>query len=121
MPEDGKRIVNEETIVATEQDSAPAETPEVNMDAIENNASEMGNTLPLVDDVASTQLDWSDMKPLEEFDQIANKRGVGARPPAEGESLTDSMSKRISKMKQQEQQLQEEFQINLDEGLSFHC
>ncbi len=103
MPEDGKRIVNEETIVATEQDSAPAETPEVNMDAIENNASEMGNTLPLVDDVASTQLDWSDMKPLEEFDQIANERGVDSTSRME-EGLTDSMSKRISKMKQQEQQ-----------------
>lgn len=105
MPEDGKKIVNETTIVATEQDSAPAqETPEVNMDTLVNDASEMGNSLPLNDDVASSQLDWSDMEPLEEFDQIANKRGVGARPPAEGESLTDSMSKRISKMKQQEQQ-----------------
>ena len=104
MPEDGKRIVNEQTIVTTEQDSAPAEeTPEVSMDTVENDAFEMGHTLPLNDDVASPELDWSDMKPLEEFDQIAKQRGVDSSSQGE-EGLTDSMSKRINKMKQQEQQ-----------------
>ena len=104
MPEDGKRIVNEKTIVATEQDSAPAqETPEVSMDTVENDASEMGHSLPLNDEVSPGQLDWSDMAPAEEFDRIASERGVG--PQTQGEDgLTESMQKRISKMKQQEQQ-----------------
>ena len=100
MP-DGKRVVNEKTIVESEQESAPA--PEVNMDAVVNDASNMGHTLPLHDEVSQGQLDWSDMAPVEEFDQIANDRGVGSVPQG-ADGLTDSMSKRISKMKQQEQE-----------------
>ena len=100
MP-DGKRVVNEKTIVESEQESAPA--PEVNMDAVVNAASNMGHTLPLHDEVSQGQLDWSDMAPVEEFDQIANDRGVGPVPQG-ADGLTDGMSKRISKMKQQEQE-----------------
>jgi len=100
MP-DGKRVVSEKTIVESEQESAPA--PEVNMDAVVNDASNMGHTLPLHDEVSQGQLDWSDMAPVEEFDQIANDRGVGPVPQG-ADGLTDSMSKRISKMKQQEQE-----------------
>ena len=100
MP-DGKRVVSEKTIVVSEQESAPA--PEVNMDAVVNDASNMGHTLPLHDEVSQGQLDWSDMAPVEEFDQIANDRGVGPVPQG-ADGLTDSMSKRISKMKQQEQE-----------------
>jgi len=100
MP-DGKTIVNEKTIVESEQESAPA--PEVNMDAVVNDASNMGHTLPLHDEVSQGQLDWSDMAPVEEFDQIANDRGVGSVPQG-ADRLTDGMSKRISKMKQQEQE-----------------
>ena len=100
MP-DGKRVVSEKTIVESEQESAPA--PEVNMDAVVNDASNMGHTLPLHDEVSQGQLDWSDMAPVEEFDQIANDRGVGPVPQG-ADGLTDGMSKRISKMKQQEQE-----------------
>ena len=98
---DGKTIVNEKTIVESEQESAPA--PEVNMDAVVNDASDMGHTLPLHDEVSRGQLDWSDMAPVEEFDQIAKERGVGPVPQG-AEGLPDGMSKRISKMKQQEQE-----------------
>jgi len=100
MP-DGKRVVHEKTIVESEQESAPA--PEVNMDAVVNDASNMGHTLPLHDEVSQGQLDWSEMAPVEEFDQIAKERGVGPVPQG-AEGLTDGMSKRISKMKQQEQE-----------------
>ena len=105
MP-DGKRVVNEKTIVETEQESAPAQ--EVNMDTVVNDASEMGHTLPLHDEISPSRLDWSDMAPVDEFDRIAEKRGVDSlggqeqSPQGVGE-LTDSMSKRITKMKQQEQ------------------
>jgi hypothetical protein len=112
MPE-GKTVVTQETIPVTVEDSAPQE--EVNISAVENDAAEMGNTLPISDDISPGDLDWSDMAPIAEFDQIAAQRGVGpqeqeeiAEEPApvqqqQEEGLTDGMSKRIAKMKQQEQ------------------
>tara|TARA_B110000438_G_scaffold303377_1_gene364576 strand:+ start:2264 stop:3307 length:1044 start_codon:yes stop_codon:yes gene_type:complete len=111
MPE-GKTVVTQETIPVTVEDSAPQE--EVNISAVENDAAEMGSTLPISDDISPGDLDWSEMVPLSEFDQIAAQRGVGpqeheeiAEEPApvqqQEEGLTDGMSKRIAKLKQQEQ------------------
>ena len=115
MPET-KEVVTQETTPVSIEDSAPQE--EVDLSAVENNASEMGHTLPISDDVSPGDLDWSDMSSIEEFDQIAAQRGVGPQvqeqaeevveepapeqPQAEG--LTDGMSKRIAKLKKQEHQ-----------------
>ena len=111
MPE-GKQVVTQGTVPVTVEDSAPQE--EVNISAVENDAAEMGHTLPISDDISPGDLDWSDMAPVQEFDQIAAQRGVGPQEqemvqeePApvqqQEEGLTDGMSKRIAKMKQQEQ------------------
>jgi hypothetical protein len=112
MP-DSKIVVTQESIPVTE-DSAPQ--GEVNYDALVNQASELGSSLPIKEDVTPGNLDWSEMEPLEEFDRIAAERGVGPQsdqgqpdPQYQPENqhpqqdITDGMSKRISKMKQQEQ------------------
>ena len=111
MPEN-KKVVTQESIPVTVEDSAPQE--EVNISTVENDAAEMGHTLPVSDDISPGGLDWSDMAPVEEFDQIAAQRGVGPQvqegfeeepaPVQQEEGLTDGMSKRITKMKQQEQE-----------------
>jgi hypothetical protein len=109
MP-DNKQVINQGTIPV--QESAPAE--EVNQDALVNSASELGSELHFDQDVTPGNLDWSEMEPLQEFDQIAADRGVGEQSPqgqqavpeqqpAQSDGLTDGMSKRITKLKQQSQ------------------
>ena len=98
-----KTVVTEKTLPVTEeQGSAPVE--EVNTDAIVNDAAEMGHTLPISDDVVPGGLDWSEMAPIEEFDRISEARGVDSLPSPQEPELTDSMSKRITRLKQQEQE-----------------
>jgi hypothetical protein len=113
MPE-GKTIVAEETIPITKEDSASSEYDE---NVLVNKASEMGHTLKHDGDVAPGNLDWSEMEPLQEFDRIAEERGVGSQsqpaveqPPTPAspepytEALTDNMSKRITDLKRKAQQ-----------------
>lgn len=112
MP-DNKRIVTQEVIPVT-RDSAPE--AEVSYDTLVNKASELGSSLPITEDVTPGNLDWSEMEPLQEFDRIAADRGVGEQYQGQGQpdpseqsqpteqELTDGMSRRITKMKQQEQE-----------------
>lgn len=101
-----KTVVNEGTIpITVDEGSAPQE--EVNHDAVVNEASELGSTLPVNDDVMPGGLDWSEMAPTVEFDRIAEDRGVGSQSVpqgASGDGLTDNMSKRITNLKRQEQE-----------------
>ena len=112
MP-DNKRIVTQEVIPVT-RDSAPE--AEVSYDTLVNKASELGSSLPITEDVTPGNLDWAEMEPLQEFDRIAEDRGVGEQYQGQGQpdpseqsqpteqELTDGMSRRITKMKQQEQE-----------------
>ena len=98
-----KTVVTEKTLPVTEeQGSAPVE--EIKTDTTVNDAAEMGHTLPISDDVVPGGLDWSEMAPVEEFDRISEARGVDSQPVPQEPELTDSMSKRITKLKQQEQE-----------------
>jgi|TARA_R110000751_G_scaffold1894_2_gene6929 hypothetical protein len=110
MP-DGKQVVTQAPIV--EQETAPVD--EVNQEALVNKASELGHTLDFGNDVTPGNLDWSEMEPLQEFDQIAAERGVGEQSqephaasedqqPAQDVNLTDGMSKRITDLKRKGQQ-----------------
>jgi len=60
----GKKVVTSETILEQPSESA---TDNYDPAKLENTASEMGHAL-MMDDVASTELDWSDMAPVKEFD-----------------------------------------------------
>jgi len=102
MP-DNKTIVNQDTLPVTQPDSAAG--GEVDTDSIVSAAAEMGHTLPISDDIAPADLDWSEMAPLQEFDDAAQglapqQEAVQQASVADDGSLTDSMSKRISGIKE---------------------
>ena len=113
----GKTIVTGETIREQESESA---TDDYDPAKLENTASEMGHSLGL-EDVASTDLDWSDMAPVKEFDnpnqppqeqpqptqEQAPQEEVPQEQPlqeAQDVDLTDSMRKRITGIKEKSTQ-----------------
>ena len=102
-----KSVVTEETIPVTVSDSAP-DVDDFSAEGLVNNASEMGHTLAL-SDIASTDLDWSEMAPTKEFDQIAQGNVPATEPeptqePQQQADLTDSMRRRISGIKEKSTQ-----------------
>lgn len=109
----GKKVVTSETILEQESDSAPGIADDYDPARLENTASEMGHSLGL-DDVASTDLDWTDMAPVKEFDnpnqppQEQPQEQQLQQPqeqPLQGDvDLTDSMRKRITGIKEKSTQ-----------------
>jgi len=114
----GKKVVTNETILEQESDSAPGIADDYDPAKLENTASEMGHSLGL-DDVASTDLDWSDMAPVKEFDspnQPPQEQPQQEQPQqeqpvqeqqlqeAQDANLTDSMRKRITGIKERSTQ-----------------
>lgn len=109
----GKKVVTSETILEQESESAPGIADDYDPAKLENTASEMGHSLGL-DDVASTDLDWSDMAPVKEFDnpnQPPQEQPQQEQPVQEQQlqeaqdvDLTDSMRKRISGIKEKSTQ-----------------
>ena len=113
----GKKVVTIETIREQESESAPdAYDPA----KLENTASEMGHSLDM-DDVASAELDWTEMAPVKEFDnpnqppqeqpqplqEQAPQEEVPQEQPlqeAQDVDLTNSMRKRISGIKEKSTQ-----------------
>jgi len=110
----GKTIVNEGTLPVTESDSAAGEG--VDVDQLINDAAEMGHTLPISDDIAPANLDWSELDNVKEFDRAAQQSvaepaapeptqpvqeqaPVEQPAPREDVDLTDSMRKRIAGIK----------------------
>ena len=100
----GKTIVTGETIREQESESA---TDDYDPAKLENTASEMGHSLGL-DDVASTDLDWTDMAPVKEFDNPNQppQEQPQEQPLQEAQDvdLTDSMRKRITGIKEKSTQ-----------------
>jgi hypothetical protein len=113
----GKKVVTSETILEQPSESA---TDNYDPAKLENTASEMGHAL-MMDDVASTELDWSDMAPVKEFDnpnqppqeqpqptqEQAPQEEVPQEQPlqeAQDVDLTDSMRKRITGIKEKSTQ-----------------
>ena len=116
----GKKVVTSETILEQESESAPGIADDYDPAKLENTASEMGHSLGL-DDVASTDLDWSDMAPVKEFDnpnqppqeqpqptqeQVPQEEVPQEQPLQEAQDvdLTNSMRKRISGIKEKSTQ-----------------
>jgi hypothetical protein len=116
----GKKVVTSETILEQESESAPGIADDYDPAKLENTASEMGHSLGL-DDVASTDLDWTDMAPVKEFDspnqppqeqpqptqEQAPQEEVPQEQPlqeAQDVDLTDSMRKRITGIKEKSTQ-----------------
>jgi hypothetical protein len=108
----GKKVVTNETILEQESDSAPGIADDYDPVKLENTASEMGHSLGL-EDVASTELDWSDMAPAREFDNPNQPPQEEPQPQPTQEQpqqlqedvdLTDSMRKRISGIKEKSTQ-----------------
>ena len=104
----GKKVVTSETILEQESESAPGIADDYDPAKLENTASEMGHSLGL-DDVASTDLDWTDMAPVKEFDspnQPPQEQPQQEQPLQEAQDvdLTDSMRKRISGIKEKSTQ-----------------
>ena len=113
----GKKVVTIETIREQESESAPdAYDPA----KLENTASEMGHSLDM-DDVASAELDWTEMAPVKEFDnpnqppqeqpqptqeQVPQEEVPQEQPLQEAQDvdLTNSMRKRISGIKEKSTQ-----------------
>ena len=109
----GKKVVTSETILEQESESAPGIADDYDPAKLENTASEMGHSLGL-DDVASTDLDWTDMAPVKEFDspnQPPQEQPQQEQPvqeqqlqEAQDANLTDSMRKRITGIKEKSTQ-----------------
>ena len=110
----GKKVVTIETIREQESESAPdAYDPA----KLENTASEMGHSLDM-DDVASAELDWTEMAPVKEFEnpnqppqEQPQEQPVQEQVPqeqplqeAQDVDLTNSMRKRISGIKEKSTQ-----------------
>ena len=100
----GKKVVTIETIREQESESAPdAYDPT----KLENTASEMGHSLDM-DDVASAELDWTEMAPVKEFDNPNQppQEQPQEQPLQEAQDvdLTDSMRKRITGIKEKSTQ-----------------
>jgi hypothetical protein len=109
----GKKVVTNETILEQESDSAPGIADDYDPATLGNTVSEMGSSLAL-EDVASTEIDWSDMAPVKEFDnpdQPPQEQPQQEQPvqeqqlqEAQDDNLTDSMRKRISGIKEKSTQ-----------------
>ena len=116
----GKKVVTSETILEQESDSAPGIADDYDPAKLGNTASEMGSSLAL-EDVASTEIDWSDMAPVKEFDnpnqppqeqpqptqeQVPQEEVPQEQPLQEAQDvdLTNSMRKRISGIKEKSTQ-----------------
>ena len=113
----GKKVVTIETIREQESESA---TDAYDPAKLENTASEMGHSLDM-DDVASAELDWTEMAPVKEFDnpnqppqeqpqptqeQVPQEEVPQEQPLQEAQDvdLTNSMRKRISGIKEKSTQ-----------------
>ena len=113
----GKKVVTIETIREQESDSAPGTADDYDPGKLENTASEMGHSLDM-DDVASAELDWTEMAPVKEFDNpnqppqeqpepLQEQPQVPQEQPlqeAQDVDLTNSMRKRISGIKEKSTQ-----------------
>ena len=110
----GKKVVTIETIREQESESA---TDAYDPAKLENTASEMGHSLDM-DDVASAELDWTEMAPVKEFENpnqppqeqpepLQEQPQVPQEQPlqeAQDVDLTNSMRKRISGIKEKSTQ-----------------
>ena len=109
----GKTIVTGETILEQESESA---TDDYDPAKLGDTASEMGRSLSL-EDVASSEIDWTEMAPVKEFDnpnqppqeqpqptqEQAPQEEVPQEQPLQEDhdvDLTNSMLKRISGIKE---------------------
>ena len=116
----GKKVVTSETILEQESESAPGIADDYDPAKLENTASEMGHSLDM-DDVASAELDWTEMAPVKEFDnpnqppqeqpqptqeQVPQEEVPQEQPLQEAQDvdLTNSMRKRISGIKEKSTQ-----------------
>ena len=113
----GKTIVTGETILEQESESA---TDDYDPAKLGDTASEMGRSLSL-EDVASSEIDWTEMAPVKEFDnpnqppqeqpqptqeQVPQEEVPQEQPLQEAQDvdLTNSMRKRISGIKEKSTQ-----------------
>ena len=108
----GKTIVTGETILEQESESA---TDDYDPAKLGDTVSQMGSALAL-EDVASAELDWSDMAPVKEFDNPNQPPQEQPQPlqeqPLQEQAqevpqdvdLTDSMRKRITGIKEKSTQ-----------------